>query len=238
MREKITGIVVSIVKHSDKHSVATLYTKEHGRVSCIVNASSGKRGGMRFMPLQCVGAEMSFNANKELQVLHRPEVEKWWPSLYCNPMKTSVAIFISDFLNRLLRATQPERGVWSFIERSLELYDREDELADFHIVFVASMAAFTGILPDMSGYKKGRWFDMRASSYTDFKPAHKDCLVPDESAWPLRLAKLTYLNSKGLRLNGSGRTALLNGMLKYYALHVPGMQNIQSHNVLREVFED
>ena len=54
MQEKLTGIALGSVKHSDRHDIATLYTLERGRVAVAVAAGGGRRRRTPLMPLSVV----------------------------------------------------------------------------------------------------------------------------------------------------------------------------------------
>lgn len=237
MRKMTEAIVISVVRHSDRHSVATLYTPTHGRVACLVPAPSASKRSMKIMPMQYISTDMRFNAAKELQRIGRVELVKVWPALYTDPVRTSTVLFLSEFLNHLLRDTQPDAGLWQFLIGSLDLLDRSvHPLPDFHIVFIASLAAFVGIMPDISHYDREKWFDLRAGVYTSQRPPHPDYLPPSLAAWPRMLARINYINARALRLNGESRYQLLCRMLHYYSLHFPGMGNVKSHIVLRDIY--
>lgn len=237
MREKINAIVISLVRHSDLHSVATLYTPSHGRVACLVPAPSARRRNLRLMPLQCITAELDFHPARELQKVSRIETAALWPSIYTDPARSATAFFISDFLNHLLREAQPDARIWDFIIRCLTILNSAPgPMPDFHIVFMAALTAFVGILPDTTDFSPSASFDLRAGTYTLSPPRHPDVLRPPLARWPAILARLTFANSRALRLSGTGRFEIISGLLRYYSIHFPGMGNIKSHLVLREVF--
>jgi DNA repair protein RecO (recombination protein O) len=46
----------------------------------------------------------------------------------------------------------------------------------------------------------------------------------------------SYEDTKTLILNGSLRNSVLDTLVKYYSLHLPGLKKIKSLEVLKEVF--
>lgn len=236
MRTKIKGIVLNIVKHSDRHNVVNLYTPTHGRITCVAPAGGQRSKLPRLMLLSTIETEINFSSTRELQQLRTYALSDVHPSLYTDPMKMTIAIFLADFLNHLLKEAQPDAGIWKFIQGSLSLLDISRLSPNFHLVFISAIAPFVGIQPDLEGCNSNKWFDMRAGRYTAVAPPHNDFLPPGMSHWPSLLSRLTYYNADCLRLSGEQRYQILESILHYYALHIPGIASMKSHHVMREIF--
>ena len=240
MIERITGIVLDTVKHSDRHNVVTLFTRERGRMSFLSPAGKGKSGLMRnarLMPLSVVTADINIHANRELQVLPTPQRAAVWHDLYFNPVKSSVAIFLSEFLNAYLRHSEADSNEWDFIFRSVESLDSARRgMANLHLAFLIGLLPFAGIEPDLSGAGEGRWFDMRGGCFTPFPPPHGDSLRPEEARLLPLLSRMTAANSRAFRFSAAQRRRLLAGLLQYYSVHFPGLANLKSPSILTEVF--
>ncbi len=235
---KIEGIVIGIVRHNERSNIVTLYTRQQGRVVCVtpVRKTVSRLPGL--MLLSVVEADIRWRPAAELQQLHTYGVKRTWPRIYFSPVKTTLVLFLSEFLGKVLRESASDEGLWRFINDSLEILEMADRnsAANFHVVFLALMADFLGISPDVTDYSAGKWFDMRSVQFTTLKPAHSDVLPPDQARMVSVLTRLTYANSRGLRLTGADRTALVNAMLHYYGLHLPGADAMKSIDVLSECF--
>lgn len=238
--EKIQGIVIDVVRHTDRNNVITLYTRSRGRVSFISPAGSGKSGRMRnarLMPLSVVESDVNFRQNRDLQSLGTVTPHTVWRSIYFNPVKTSLTLFLSEFLNRYLREASPDTAVWDFIYGAIRILDSlETGLSNFHIWFLVSFLDFAGIAPDMSDYETGDWFDMRSGIPVAEAPHHRDALDPEETAFLNLLSRISIANMTHFRLSGKERRILLEKILYYYSIHFPGMSNIRSLDVLSDVF--
>lgn len=126
MTEKITAIVIDITRHNDKLNIVTLFTRSRGRISFLSPAGSGKMGRLRhsrLQPLAAIEADINFRQTAELQRLGTFALYTVWNNLYFDPVKRLVALFISEFLNKLLRATMPDEALWDFILNSISLLD-------------------------------------------------------------------------------------------------------------------
>lgn len=239
MIEKYEGIVIDVRKHSDRHEVVTLFTRNRGRVAFIAPASGGKSGRARharLMPLSVIEGDVNFKPTSELQRLGQFSPSRVWTDIYFHPVKRMIAIFLSEFLNRLLRASMPDAALYDYIVESLTLLDRmERGVADFHIVFMASLLPFMGIQPDYTVYRKGMIFDLQAGVFTNSAPHHRDYAVGDAARWAALLCRINFSNVRALRLTGSLRYDLLEGMLHYYGIHFPGAANLKSLEILHEL---
>lgn len=240
MTEKLLGIVLDITRHSDRHSIVTLFTRSRGRVSFLFPMGSGKSGRLRqarIQPMAIIEADVNFKGSAELQRLGSFAPADVLTDVYFNPVKRMMTLFLSEFLNRLLRATMPDPNIWDYVAGSIRLLDRMREgVSDFHIVFLSSLLPFAGIQPDSSDYEPGMVFDMQAGRFVDRIPPHSDYLSGDEARFAAILNRVTFSNVRALKLNGNLRNRILQNLLHYYAIHYPGTSNLKSLAVLHDVF--
>lgn len=240
MTEKFVGIVIDITRHSDRHNIVTLYTRTRGRLSFLSAAGGGKPGKMRqarLQPLAVIEGDINFRQTVELQKLGAFSMHQVWGDIYFNPVKQMVALFLSEFLNKLLRATMPDENLWDYIFNSLMLFDSmKKKIADFHVVFLSSLLPFTGIQPDPEDYRPGCFLDMQAGTFVAVPPVHRDVLTGDEAAFAAKLCRINFSNARVLRLNGQLRLRIIDRLLHYYGIHFPGTANLKSLAVIHEVF--
>lgn len=240
MTEKFVGIVIDITRHSDRHNIVTLYTRTRGRLSFLSAAGGGKPGKMRqarLQPLAVIEGDINFRQTAELQKLGAFSMHQVWGDIYFNPVKQMVALFLSEFLNKLLRATMPDENLWDYIFNSLMLFDSmKKKTADFHVVFLSSLLPFTGIQPDPEDYRPGCFLDMQAGTFVAVPPVHRDVLTGDEAAFAAKLCRINFSNARILRLNGQLRLRIIDRLLHYYGIHFPGTANLKSLAVIHEVF--
>lgn len=238
--ERITGIVTDIVKHSDRHNVITLFTRERGRVAVLSPTGSGRTARMRnalLMPLSVITADINFRGNRDLQILGRFNRAALWKDLYFSPVKSSLTMFIAEFLNTYLRYPEAEPQTWDFIYRAVSILDAADGVpANFHLAFLVEFLRYAGIFPDLSGYMEGRWFDMREGEFLRFAPTHRDSLSPEEARNMPLLGRMNLRNARFFRFNAAQRRELLRQLIKFYAVHFPGLGNLRSPEILAEVF--
>ncbi len=245
MKETIKGIVLGTVKHTDRHNITNIFTRERGRMAFLSPAGASKKSrqtSARLQPLSIIEGEANISASREIHNLSSILPLKVWRTLYYDPLKSSVVLFLSEFLTRLLRDSPPEPRLWNFIADSINVLDAtEDRIAsaNFHITFLVSMSFLMGIQPDLSGYRDGMEFDMRSGTMTHpFNTMSTSSLRVDatRSAFLPTLIRINYANARRFRFSGKERSELINSILKYYGIHFPGCDNLKSIDILKEIF--
>lgn len=238
--ERIEGIVIDTIKHNDRHNVVTLFTRTRGRMSFLSPAGAGKSGRIRkarLLPLSVIETQVNIKQNKDLHNLGSITPLEIWHEIYFNPVKSSLTFFISEFLNRYLRDASPEPALWEFIIGSIRALDTlEAGTANFHIWFLIHFLNIAGITPDLSDYEPGDRFDMRAGNLVGDTSYHKDTLTSAETAILIKLSRISLSNLRAYRFTGAERRLLLDHILRYYAIHFPGLSSLRSPDILSEVF--
>ncbi len=238
--EKIRGIVIDIVKHSDRHNIITLYTRSHGRMSFLSPVGSGKAGRMRNarLSLLCeIESDVRIKNNSDLQLLGSVALCGVMTDIYFNPLKSSLVMFLSEFLNRLLRTSTPDVDLYDYIIQSLHVLDNlKTGAADFHIVFMISLLPFMGIQPNLEDYEPGDFFDMLSGEYVASRPLHPHWIGGEEAAALPMLSRISYLTARRFHFNGDVRRRITTSLLHYYSLSFPGADSLRSLPVLIETF--
>lgn len=238
--ERLHGIVTDVLKHSDRHNVVTLYTRERGRVALLANAGGGKTARMRnaqLMPLSVIETDVNVSATRELQFLGRFSRPLLWHDLYFDPVKSAVGLFTAEFLNVFLRQSPPDARLWDYVVKAVtQLDSMKRGIANFHLAFLIEFLAYAGITPDTDGWQPGAWFDLRAGSFSALPPGHRDVAEPDDAGFMPLLARMTTANAPAFRFSVGQRRRLLTGLLRYYSVHFPGLSSLKSPEVLQELF--
>lgn len=242
MKVTVTGMVLrSPVRHNDRTDILTVYTPTHGRLSVAIGAGGGKSGRQRraaTMPLSIVEFQVSDRSSEHLQRASSLAALSAYRSIYFHPLKQSIALLIAEFLNRLLRDSTPDPVMYRYVTESVRLLDdiaNDKMLANFHIAFLAGVATFAGIAPDVSNYSSVAVFDMEAGRYTTMLPAHRHVLTGADARLPLLLARMNFANQHRFRFSRIQRRSILEGILKYFGLHFPGTDNLRSPGILSEI---
>lgn len=240
MTEKISGIVLNVRKYNDRNCVVTLFTRSRGRLSFISPVGTGKAGNARrarLQPLALINTELNYKASSELQRLGTVAPDELWNDIYFHPLKMTISLFVSEFLYKLLNATMPDERLFDFLVEAIRYLDRmEKGIADYHIPLLVSLLSFSGIQPDVSGYSPGKVFDLHSGSFLYPEETIGPVFNAEDSLHVTMISRINFSNIKKLRLTNANRRQILYGLLNYYSYHFPGLSNLKSPDVLRELF--
>lgn len=240
--EKIRGIVLGTIKHSDRSDITTLYTLQRGRMAVASPAGGTKTARLRrssMLPMSVVEFEVSGAAGREIERSRQITPLALWRDIYFNPVKSAIAMFMAEFLQHLLRENAPDAKMWNYIVESTQVLDgmtNSHNIANFHIAFLSALTSFAGIAPDISEFTPDAIFDLRAGAYTRLTPVHRDILTGSDAIWPMYLSRMNYINCGCFRLRREDRNTILHQILRYYTIHFPGTGNLRSPEILSQLF--
>ncbi len=240
MYEKTRGIVLHVIKYSDKNSIAHVYTDTHGRMAFLLPQGATRAARMRnamFMPLSVIEFEACITAGREIATFRDCKSLLPLSSLYAEPAKSAVAMFMSELLARTVQESEGNDPLFRFIVGSVRLLNSmERGVANFHICFLYHLGAFIGIEPDTATYREGYWFDMDNGIFTQSHPMHSHVLAPKEAAVIKLLSRMTFANMHLFKFNRVQRNEVLDIALSYYKLHNSTIGAMKSPEILRQVF--
>jgi DNA repair protein RecO (recombination protein O) len=253
MLENIQGIVLRTVKYGDSSIIVDTFTESRGRVSFATNLSRNKRSNSS-SAFWMLLSQVNFQADIRPTVkLSKPRDVRFYYNyidLPYNPIKTSIAMFISEFLCSALRGEGENVPLYKYIEMSLRWLDMADSssnsgVANFHLVFLMRMTRFIGIYPNLEGGDdvfdrrrdvRNMYFDLLAGEYTRCQPSHPHFLRPEEASKMPLLFRMDYSTMHVYKFNRQQRKRCLDILLQYYSLHVPQFPTLKSLDVLSELF--
>lgn len=239
MLVKTRAIVLRQVRYSDSRSIVSMLCGECGRLSFAV--SPGRRGVMSrqmAQPLTILDIEADLRPGRALASLRTARLAHPWQSLAAEPVKLSIALFLSEFLDAATRGEcQPCQALAEYVSEGLMWLDAcTVSPANFHLMFAMRLTRFLGFFPNTDDYLPGDVFDLRAASFARYAPSHSDFLVPADAARVVTLLRMTAATQHLYLMSRAERGRLLDVILRYYAIHVPAFPPLRCVDVLRELF--
>ena len=240
MLQKTSGIILRQLKYNDNSLIVDIFTREMGKVAFAVKLSQSRKGAVRralFQPLNIVAIEFDYREKASLQTLHSITLATPFVSIPLDMGKSSVAMFLAEFLSYVLREEGRNDHLFQFIEQSLMLFDAmESDYANFHLCFMMKMTLFLGISPNVDSYAPGRWFDLRSSCFEQVRPSHSDVISPEMASRFMLLMRMNFENMRAYQFNHRERSECLRHIITYYRLHIPSMPEMKSLDILQEMF--
>jgi DNA repair protein RecO (recombination protein O) len=240
MLEKTRGIVLNQIKYTDSGIIARLYTRKFGRQSFIIKGMRNRKAGKHailFQPMFILDLELYYKASREMQVLKEFSVSYTPSDIFADIKKSCVAIFLGEVLTSVLREESPHEEMYDYIEESVIYFDQcREGYANFHIGFLAGLSSFLGFEPAHRTDPDDSFFDMTNGIFAAVPPLHGNYANAEISGILADFFDTSYDNLGSISLNGSLRNEVLDTLVRYYSLHLPGLKKLRSLEVLKEVF--
>ena len=239
--ETLRGIVLRTVKYGDNSMIVDLFTEGRGRLSFMASTSRTKRSVRNvsfWQPLSMVefSVELRPNGGK----LPRPNdvrIYYNYTDLPFSPVKSTLSLFLAEFLSAALREEKENPSLYRYIESSLQWLDMVESagaMANFHLAFLMHLSRFIGIYPNLE--RPDRYFDLLAGSYCDRQPPHAHFLRRQEAQALPVLFRMDYPTLHIFRFSRQERMRILQVLNEYYRLHVPNFPELKSLEVLQEFY--
>lgn len=232
MLVKTPGIVLHTLKYSETSIVSRIYTRELGLQSYMVNGVRGSKGNKAalFRPGNILELVSYFKReHKGLQRLKEYNYGIIYQQLPFNIIKSSLALFLIEILNKVLNEEEAHPDLYDFIEGSFAKLDStENGLSIFHIRFLLMLAMQLGFHPDENYSPHQPYLDLQEGICLAEPPMHHFYLEP-------RLTACFFNQLEAPALVAAERRQLLDKLLQYFALHIDNFGEIRSLEVLSEV---
>lgn len=240
MLQKTRGIVLHQIKYTDSGIVVQVYTRTNGRVALLVKGLRSKKSGKHnvlFQPLSILDLEIYFRDSRSVQLMK--EFSSAWPvtGILSDIKKSSIAIFLGEVMNSVLKEESPSPGLFDFIEDSVVWFDRSgDGFSNFHIAFLTGMSRLLGFGPQEKTDSSNRYFDLLNGIFVPLPPVHGNYADERTSEILSQFFITSYDTMKEIGLSGAVRNEVLDTLIRFYSIHHPGVARINSLGVLREIF--
>ena len=240
MITKTRGIVLRSVRFGESSLIVDVLTKSSGRVSFMVHipkTSKGKIKKQYFQPMTLLDFEYDFRQRSNLQRIKDVRVSLPYSSIPIDPAKSCISLFLSEFIYYATRNEQENPTLFTYISTSLEWLDNAyEDFANFHLVFMMRLGKFLGFHPFLEDFTPGCFFDLRNGCFTLSMPLHTDFLNAADAGHLYNLMRMNFDTMQLFKLSHDDRNRITEIVLRYYKLHLPNMPELQSFDILREVF--
>jgi len=241
MIHKTEGIVLNHIRYGESGAIVRIYTRLYGLQSYMVNGVYGKRRKNNIVLMQALNRlelDVYHHSNKDIQRIKEFRISAPLQRIPYSQTRRAQAFLLTELLWRILRNEGPAPDVYAFLEASILRLDSEQEgLENFHLWFLFQLARYLGFQPHDNYSEAFCWFDLSEGCFVNREPAHAHYLKRDLS---LRIHQIGHLGLDELsaiskRLDE--RRSLLDALLLYYELHHPGLGQLRSLAVLKELFQ-
>jgi DNA repair protein RecO (recombination protein O) len=192
-----------------------------------------------FQPLFILDFEVYQKDTREIQLVK--EVNRTTPlnSIPYDITKSTQAIFIAEVLYRVIKEEEQNPMLSHFLINTIRYLDAlEEPSPDFHIIFLFQLSRYLGFYPQNNSGDSRKYFDLVSGQFKTF--INDPDIQLDESSSKLwsRYMQHDYQGIKKSDFNSTQRKVMLDNLIRYFKLHVEGMGEIRSLEVLHSFFHN
>lgn len=230
------AIVLNAIKYGDYDLIVKCYTEQGIRsylVKRIFKATKGKLSPAFFQPLTQLEITANYNNNRTLHFVKEAKISTPYTNIHNNVVKQTMMVFLSEVLSHALKEEEENESLFSYLETSFQWLDTNTEIVNFHLVFLMNLTKYLGFYPE-----KGDdflYFDLIEGKFTNH--ILSNLYISDTNLDYFKALHGTNFDGLNrLKLNKTNRQDLLEILIQYFELHLPGFRKPRSLDVLKMVF--
>jgi DNA repair protein RecO (recombination protein O) len=233
------GIVFHQVKYSETSLIVKIYTEQFGLQSYIIRGIRSKKNLIKPALLQAMTpVEMVVYHKEKKDIQHLKEIRMAFPfkSIPFDIRKSSVIIFLNEVLYSVIREQEPNPDLFGYLYHSISSLDAmEKGISNFHLQFLINLTKYLGFFPKGNYSTENSVFDMQEGVFVPEKIT-TNMLIP--KPYSEYFSRLIVPGDAPFSINPSHRPILLEYLIRYYRVHIPGIKEIKSYPILQSVLNE
>ncbi|MGB0891666.1 MAG: DNA repair protein RecO [Flavobacteriaceae bacterium] len=231
-------IVLSSLKYSDSSLIVKCYTEEEGLKSYLIRGIlKAKKGGLKvayFQPLTQLTIVASHSNKGTLNSIKEVQILNPYNTIYKDIVKQSVVLFLSEVLSYAIKEEEKNKGLFEYLETSLNWLDLNDKIANFHLLFLLNLTRFLGFYPDLLEKNK-LGFNLLEGNFTDLT-SQKNVISGNNFYQFKKLLGINFDTIEKVSFNKQERQVVLKIIIQFFELHLEGFKKPKSLQILETVF--
>ena len=221
MIHKTKGVVFRFTRYGETSIIVTIFTELFGLQSYMVNGIRSKNARNKialYQPLTLLNLVVYHRESANIERIREASLLYPYRTLTSDIRKSTLAIFLTELMNKTIREESHTSAMFSFIAESLVTLDElEKGYENFHLIFMLRLARNLGFGVDRVDELLG---ERIADGETERLLA---ILITADYVTPVRMTNLQ-------------RREILDVLLRFYHRHIEQLGEIKSVQVLREIF--
>ncbi len=240
MLHKTKGIILHQVKYTDSGVIVQFYTRDFGRQAVLIKGMRSRKSGRHnalFQPMFILDLVIYYKESREVQMLKDFCVAHSPAQIYADVRKSCIAMFLSEILTSVLREESPNHELFDYLENSIRYLDECDQgYSNFHIAFLIGLTGYLGIEPGRRDDPSKKYFDLMNGNFLHHPPTHPEYCEPHISEILASFFSVSFDGMTRIPMTGQLRNEVLETIIKYYGIHLPGLRRVNSIALMREIF--
>lgn len=238
MQVSSKAIVISTLKYGESSLIVRLFTREGGLQGYLLKGILGRKKGRfkagHFQPLTQLEVVGNPSRSGGLGYLRDASIAFPYQTIHADIRKGSIALFLSEILAQSIREQEPNQALFGYLESALQWLDHHDQVANFHIRFLLGLSRHLGFYPDRT-LAGAPYFDLGEGAFVR-EPSLHPVLSGELLGFFNRFLESGFENLDQIRIGQAQRRELLQALVAYYGIHLPGFREPRSLAVLDAVY--
>ncbi len=240
---KTRGIVFRALKYGETSVIADIFTEEKGLHSFIAGSVRTAKARMPFNLFQAmtvVDMVVYFrddpNALNRLKEMRASEL---WNQIPFDIRRGAIVLFMAEICRKCIQESEENREMFDFLLDQLRWLDRTPHpIANLHLHFLLQLSGLLGFQPQGEPEPGKRvYFDLNEGVFCTEEPLHAAYLRTDQALQMHALLQCSVEECHTITMTRPERKALLQKLLQFYEVHVPGFSDVHTPDVLEMVME-
>ncbi len=229
------ALVLRAIPHRDRMVVLKAYTEEFGLRSYLVrgNAQRGLPQAL-LQPLNRIELVVDERAERDLHHVREMRLYRPYLNIHGDAVRGAVLLFLQEVLYRTLREEASDPALYAFLDSALGRLDETADVRHFPLVFLLRYATMLGFAPE-APEAAAPYFDLQEGRFVHELPLHAHAIGPPLTAVLAALLPLDLETTADVTVPWAQRRELLDLLLRYLRLHVPGAPELRSPEVLHQL---
>jgi DNA repair protein RecO (recombination protein O) len=234
------GIVLHNIKYADQKIISKIYTREFGLISASINVGNTPKAKIKagvIQPLAQIEFILSLKENRDVQQLSDIKCLFVYTGLLSNFNKLCIAQFLNEVLYKCLKEQSPNEDLFNLICDTYQWLDQSTEgYIDAHIYFLFELTKHLGFYPVNNRSAERCYFDTLEGKFSASTKSFPMGFDHWQSVLFSTLFSHSISNQK--KITRTERVALLDCLLHYYKMQIPGLMELRSYKVLQEMLNE
>lgn len=232
------AIVISKFKYGDNDLIVKCYTEYFGVQSYLLRGVlKSKKGKLRtayFQLLSQLEIIVNYRQKRSLQFLKEVKPSVIYSTIHSNVTKSAIAMFLAEVLSSILKEEENNQSLFTYLETTLLWLDANDEISNFHLLFLLDISRYLGFYPDLKNSTLD-FFNLEDGKFQS-KKTNQCCISGEELILLKMLLGTNFDTLNTLKINTRKKQEFLNMILLYFDLHLGSSKKPKSLQVLNQVF--
>jgi DNA repair protein RecO (recombination protein O) len=243
MLQETTAIVLNNKKYGETSCIVTMLTRKFGVQTYLINGirkNSSKSAGnaMYFQPANILTIVAYHNNLKHLQRLKTYNYYVIYNAISQHVLKSMVALFITELLYITLKQPEENTDIYDYAEDVFKYLDSANntEAANLPLFFLIHLSSILGFVIQNNYNSKNTILNLQDGLFEPHVPPHNNYALQELSQHIAHLLQMQHPSElTQLIINQTIRRNILEVLLQFFALHLPGFSYPKTLFVLKEV---